>query len=196
MFRDASQKHGPAVNVRRPFTFDLLYHIPELTPFIGKKNPVKKLSDIPVRNLKKKIDPVPAKISSRALQDDEEGAIADEGGVASPRKELTSSATAVRSRSQGPSKLVFRKTRGNPNYNSQERTSTSVRTVGAGGRLKKGKTRKQTGENGIIEQVEEEDKSDNDYDSGEDGAIARSTIKVKRNLLCKTLLDQTKELCY
>jgi len=62
LFRDASHKHGPAVNVRRPFTFDLLYHIPELTPFIGKKIPVKKVSDIPARILKKKIDPVQAKI--------------------------------------------------------------------------------------------------------------------------------------
>jgi hypothetical protein len=116
LFRDASQKHGPAVNVRRPFTFDLLYHIPELIPFIGKKNPVKKLAAIPVQQLKRKIDPVPAKISSRALQDDEEDAIAEDNGVVSPRKELTSSATAVRSQSQGPNKIVFRKTRANSNY--------------------------------------------------------------------------------
>jgi len=34
-----------------------------------------------------------------------------------------------------------------------------------------------------------------DYDSGEEANIKR-TIQVKRNLLCKTLLDQTKELCY
>lgn len=35
-----------------------------------------------------------------------------------------------------------------------------------------------------------------DYDSDEHEAIVRNVIKVKRNLLCKTLLDQTKELCY
>lgn len=35
-----------------------------------------------------------------------------------------------------------------------------------------------------------------EYDSAEDEAIIRNTIKVKRNLLCKNLLDQTKELCY
>ncbi len=34
-----------------------------------------------------------------------------------------------------------------------------------------------------------------DYDSG-DEAIIKKTIQIKRNLLCKTLLDQTKELCY
>ena len=36
IYRDASQKHGPAVNVRRPFTLDLVYPVAELTPFIGK----------------------------------------------------------------------------------------------------------------------------------------------------------------
>ena len=72
-----------------------------------------------------------------------------------------------------------------------------MRSVGAAaGRQKKGNTSKRTGENGIIEQVEEEDKSDKSYDSGEDEAIGRNKIKIKRNLLCKTLLDQTKELCY
>ena len=35
-----------------------------------------------------------------------------------------------------------------------------------------------------------------DYDSAEDENMIRHTIKVKRNLLCKNLLDQTKELCY
>lgn len=27
IYRDASQKHGPAVNVRRPFTMDLVYPV-------------------------------------------------------------------------------------------------------------------------------------------------------------------------
>lgn len=39
LYRDASSKHGPAVNVRRPFSLDLVYPVPELTPFIGKKKP-------------------------------------------------------------------------------------------------------------------------------------------------------------
>ena len=34
-------KDGPAVNVRRPFSLDLVYPIPELRPFIGKKNNLK-----------------------------------------------------------------------------------------------------------------------------------------------------------
>ena len=34
-------KNGPAVNVRRPFSLDLVYPIPELRPFIGKKSSVK-----------------------------------------------------------------------------------------------------------------------------------------------------------
>ena len=55
---------------------------------------------------------------------------------------------------------------------------------------------KKNGEGGIIEQVEEEDKMSDEYDSGEDEAMMRNAIKVKRNLLCKNLLDQTKELCY
>lgn len=36
----------------------------------------------------------------------------------------------------------------------------------------------------------------NDYDSGEDENMNRNKIQVKKNLLCKNLLDQTKELCY
>lgn len=42
IYQDASQKNGPAVNVRRPFNMDLLYIVPELKPFIGKlKNPIR-----------------------------------------------------------------------------------------------------------------------------------------------------------
>jgi hypothetical protein len=42
IYQDASQKNGPAVNVRRPFNLDLLYIVPELKPFIGKlKNPIR-----------------------------------------------------------------------------------------------------------------------------------------------------------
>ena len=37
LYREGSQKHGPAVNVRRPYTHELVYPVPELTPFIGKK---------------------------------------------------------------------------------------------------------------------------------------------------------------
>ena len=47
-------KHGPAVNVRRPFSLDLVYPIPELKPFIGKKTNVKdKLPKFPVRMVSK-----------------------------------------------------------------------------------------------------------------------------------------------
>lgn len=58
--------------------------------------------------------------------------------------------------------------------------------------------RKKNGESGIIEQVEEEDKMSNDYDSadGEEGNRITTNKTKPRNLLCKTLLDQTKELCY
>ena len=44
--------------------------------------------------------------------------------------------------------------------------------------------------------MEEEDKLSQDYESGEDEGMINNKIKVKRNLLCKNLLDQTKELCY
>ena len=69
-------------------------------------------------------------------------------------------------------------------------------SVGARQKLKAGQKRKKNGEGGIIEQVEEEDKMSEEYDSDEHEALIRNTIKVKRNLLCKNLLDQTKELCY
>lgn len=41
IYRDASQKHGPAVNVRRPFSFELVYPIPSLKPMIGVKRVVR-----------------------------------------------------------------------------------------------------------------------------------------------------------
>lgn len=36
IYSDASQKRGPAVNVRRSFSMELIYPVAELTPFIGK----------------------------------------------------------------------------------------------------------------------------------------------------------------
>ena len=42
------------MNVRRPFSLDLVYPIPELTPFIGKKSNLKdKQPRIPVRLVSK-----------------------------------------------------------------------------------------------------------------------------------------------
>ena len=54
--------------------------------------------------------------------------------------------------------------------------------------------RKKNGESGIIEQVEEEDKMSNDYDSAEGDEANRNMsminkVKPPRNLLCKNLLD-------
>ena len=40
IYRDASIKHGPAVNVRRPYTLDLVYPVPELKPLIGVKKTI------------------------------------------------------------------------------------------------------------------------------------------------------------
>ena len=118
--------------------------------------------------------------------------------MTSPRKEHTGSATAVRSRSLGQSKLQAfnnRKTRtGNQNFNSQDRASASVNSQG--NRASGNKTSKRKGDGGIIEQVEEEDKMSADEDYEEGAVDNRNIVKVKKNLLCKTLLDQTKELCY
>ena len=70
-------------------------------------------------------------------------------------------------------------------------------SVGGRSKLQMTAKRKKNGEGGIIEQVEEEDKMSNDYDSVEGDEATRNTIKAKpKNLLCKNLLDQTKELCY
>jgi len=41
IYRDASQKHGPAVNVRRPYSHELIYPIPSLKPLIGVKKVVR-----------------------------------------------------------------------------------------------------------------------------------------------------------
>ena len=87
----------------------------------------------------------------------------------------------------------------NTSYNSQERTATSVSSVGGRSKLQMTAKRKKNGESGIIEQVEEEDKMSNDYDSADGEEGNRTTINKTnktRNLLCKNLLDQTKELCY
>ena len=35
-----------------------------------------------------------------------------------------------------------------------------------------------------------------DDEYGEEEALNKNLAKAKRNLLCKNLLDQTKELCY
>ena len=53
IYRDASDAHGPEVNIRRPFSLDLMYPIPELVPLIGKR---KNLTQpiMPVRQLKRK----------------------------------------------------------------------------------------------------------------------------------------------
>ena len=69
-------------------------------------------------------------------------------------------------------------------------------SVGRQSRNNDNSTRTKKGEGGIIEQVEEEDKMSEDYDSDEAENLIRNAVKVKRNLLCKNLLDQTKELCY
>ena len=37
LYREESVGYGPAVNLRRPYSLDLIYPIPELKPFIGKK---------------------------------------------------------------------------------------------------------------------------------------------------------------
>ena len=126
--------------------------------------------------------------------DEENGA----GDTASPHKELVTSASTSRSKSltQGNSLKVRRRARGSQHAVSQERSSTSVSSVSRKDRIEKGSRQKKEG--GIIEQVEEEDKLSEDYDSGEDenNDHIKKLIKVKRNLLCKNLLDQTKELCY
>ena len=41
LYREEQVGQGPAVNVRRPFSLDLLYPFPELKPFIGKKSALK-----------------------------------------------------------------------------------------------------------------------------------------------------------
>lgn len=37
IYCDASEKHGPAVNIRRPFTMDLVYPVRETVPIIGRQ---------------------------------------------------------------------------------------------------------------------------------------------------------------
>ncbi len=75
---------------------DLVYPIAELTPFIGKKKTIRHAS-IPVRQLLVK-KPAETKLEDPNSFDE---AI---GELQSPRKEMTSSATAVRSKSLGPGK--------------------------------------------------------------------------------------------
>ena len=54
LYREESCGQGPAVNLRRPFSLDLIYPIPELKPFIGKKSNLKvKPPIIAVKGLQK-----------------------------------------------------------------------------------------------------------------------------------------------
>lgn len=46
---------------------------------------------------------------------------------------------------------------------------------------------------GIAEKIAEEDRLSGE---GSDEEVAGRNFRVKKNLLCKNLLDQTKELCY
>ena len=85
---------------------DLVYPIPELTPFIGKKrNPTQRESQIPVRQLRSKIS-LQQQTMPRSLKPNEDPSAMENGVevVISPRKELTSSAISVRSKSMGPGK--------------------------------------------------------------------------------------------
>lgn len=119
------------MNVRRPFSMDLVYPIAELVPFIGrKKNPAQRDAAIPVRQLKRNME--------QAKSPKGEEASAKLGGLetetSTPRKELTSSATTMRSKSMGQAKPIFqarRRTRGSSQNNSTtERTVTSLSQVG------------------------------------------------------------------
>lgn len=101
IFQEASQKRGEAVNQRRPFTMDLIYPVAELVPFIGKQNNPRKTA-VPKRNLapKKAPEPKPLDLGPDIATYE---SVVDQ--MNSPRKELTSSATAVRSKSMGTNKM-------------------------------------------------------------------------------------------
>jgi hypothetical protein len=53
LYREERAGVGPAVNVRRPFSLDLIYPIPELKPFIGKKSNLKNKPGIAVKTLQR-----------------------------------------------------------------------------------------------------------------------------------------------
>ena len=117
LFRDASKKHGPAVNKRRPYHQDLLYPVPELTPFIGKK----KLRE----SVQQRLQRVAAE--SAAAQNSELGAELPQ----SSRSNAQSSSSAMRSKSTGNGKPIFsvpKKSRGNVmgNNSISDRISNSV----------------------------------------------------------------------
>lgn len=84
---------------------DLVYPIAELVPFIGrKKNPVQRDIAIPVRQLRRNME--------QAKSPKGEEASTKLGGLeteiaSTPRKELTSSATTMRSKSMGQAKPIF-----------------------------------------------------------------------------------------
>lgn len=125
IYRDMSQKHGPAVNIRRPFTMDLVYPVRELVPFIGRppryhgQKRQKQKSDIRVSNSpnKNELDLGPD-ISVY------ESVVAD--SFASKRKELSASAITIRSKSTGPYKKFQARrsiTNADKSYGSTERRS-------------------------------------------------------------------------
>ena len=97
IYRDASLKHGPAVNVRRSFSLDLLYPIPELKPLIGVKKiepqkitPAKFLKknagDLRLQNLNQKALTAVKQLDDPVALDYATAAASD---IISPRKDLT-----------------------------------------------------------------------------------------------------------
>ena len=48
----------------------------------------------------------------------------------------------------------------------------------------------------IIEQVDKEDQSSDESSPDEEVREIQRMIKLKRNFLCKTLVEQARELCY
>jgi len=165
--------HGPAVNVRRPFSLDLVYPIPELRPFIGKKSA-----------LKEKQPRMPVRLAKAGT--DKEGQITDseQPKEEKARSEATPALGAPkRSLSHATRKPVFnmRRSRGSANSSKDRGQSSDMRRDGV-------RSKKLVADgDGIAENIAEEDRLSGE---GSEEEVAYGTrSRVKKNLLCKNLLD-------
>lgn len=181
---------GSYVNVRRPFNHELLYPIPSLKPDIGtvvKINTAKATQSPAQRRVQPKPDLMLTK--SPYL----------ESPLGEAPSATTSMSTKNRSKSMSASnpKFLSRKNQmdlTSKTYGSVERKNLRVSGSGSNKRGRKKHHMTKDFESQIIEQVAEEDSMSAKSDTYEE--IKEAKMNLKKNHLCRSLLEQTRELCY
>lgn len=170
IYREENWQTGvPAVNLRRPFSVDLCYPIADMKPFIGKMYSFKQKKSFQAQIFLKKTPK-----------------------IEEPAPETPQKADTPKSHSLVPNKAHSFRTKGSES-SSQERKPTRRFSSTHKSTDKKPKAQLAKGPPNDTINEEEDNLPSDDSDVEE----AKKIVQVHRkNLLCKTLLDQCKELCY